>query len=288
MPEQYYGYSLDFGGVSDLTQLAEDVTNYDYDEFSEYNSNDVLPSILGATMVKNQFGGNTPQIKTILDLCNTNAADEGLCRGFSAESVFQLQSGPNKSARALPATTVHLRERYPEAFLCWESITAPESGLATIGFQTDFLGTPTRDTGQALTAKTPTDQKYELGPAKWTIGATLYDPCIDSWTWNNNINKKQRGCSGSDYLAYSAIRNAKPQLTIRTEDIPDVWQTNSMPALASGVAYLRAVDGAGAVADGTPSHIKLTVNSGRIRPSSPTELIVDITSFTIDTASTIT
>lgn len=285
---QYYGYSLDFGGVSTLTQIAEDMTNYEYDEFAEFNSNDVLPSILGATRSRDQFNGNTTAIKTILDLCNANAADEGVCRGFATESVFQIQSAPNKSARDLAASLVHLRERFAEAFLCWDSINAPENGLATIGFSTQFLGAATRDTGAALVAATPTDQKYKLGPVEWTIGATPYTPCIDSWSWSNNLNKRERGCSGSDKLKYIGIRNSRPQLTVNSQEIADVWQTNTMPTIASGVAYLRAISGAEADADVSTTHIKLTITSGKIRPVSPTQLIIDISAFSIDTASAIT
>jgi len=287
----YYPNAIKFPSGNAITQLEEMTPEYNFEALIKHGGSAVNPTFTGSRHSKPAFQFETLQIDEILNRCTSpnNIAKAFPSGGGNIDLEWML--GKDLEERELAASTVHEIDRMTKAMLSWQTINAPADGEdATI----QALLSPTLDGSNppiqkvhdtAITVTSLVQAVYKGGPIAINTTPLNKNMCVESWTWQNQIEYQFRLCSNNQYLKYAGIRRFVPMVDIVTDNIDDVRALLPTGAgLTSFDAYLvKNTSGGMELSRSTDVHIKLSATAGKAVPVQPRTLRVYMQSFTVDT-----
>ena len=286
-PKVFYPSALVPPTGPPITQVEQIPLAPGFEDISVIPGGGVFPGFTGSSRSEPSFQVSTSQIKTVLDLCVQDSIAVG---GQSANFDIEYQRGQNLQTRFPSSSDEHTRLRVTDWLFAWDSINAPENGLAEISTMlkpiSDGTNPPVvRQSGVPLSAAPAVQHVYGVGPV-FLNGEPI---CVESWSWQNNLTYKTKVCSGLAYLGYASVQTSSPIATIQTEDRDAV-----LSYLPSGSGqtllefYLRRKSQGGLNEPNvSPVHIRLAALLGTVKPDSDSALKVQVHSFTTDTAAAI-
>lgn len=248
------------------------------------------------------FEITTTQLATALALTGLPGAD------LSGGNVdFYLKRTVGNGLRVADATTSHTRYRAANVFLGWDSISADQSGEASINLRAiclwDGSNEPIVPAGSVALAGTPSAAEYFAAGPVAVNGTTING--VQSINIDLQPEYKIVFGDGEVWPTFCYVASINPKITINALD--NSWASLGLDgtALTSCAIYLRKLAANGTrVANGTAEHLKFSATNGIAYPESssggnndetPTTLILELASanataapLTLSTASAIT
>jgi hypothetical protein len=253
-----------FPGAQFLSELTDTTPAANIDMLVGKAAGHPDPLFLANQGVKPDVRFNTPQLKTILDLCSTAFVAD--LSGGNTDLFYKQVT--NLGVRLAAATTSHLRFRMASSVLYWTSIGAQHQQIASLAGRIVpiYNGTnaPIVPAGSLALSGTPAAAEYyTLGPV---VINTVTLPGVQSWTLDLGIRVMEVSSDGDVYTTFCAIQEREPVLEVTSLET-GAWATYGLDgtAVSALVFYLRkkAADG-GNVANGTTGHMSFTAGGGKI------------------------
>jgi hypothetical protein len=180
------------------------------------------------------------------------------------------RQGQNLGERYAVASAYHERLRLSRALVVWDTIRATHQQTAEIACRLfavyDGLNNPIVQVGTGALAGTPAAvQYYTLGPT-YVNGVRLENEVDFNLT--SGLQILQSGSAGEIWDRFAGIQQTDDKLTLNLHGKPwAAYGITGASIVTTVVQYLRAKQADGAnVADGTPSHIRITASNGNIVP----------------------
>lgn len=246
---------------TDITQLTDVTPSHGFTDLVEYASGQTAPQFTGSEMSVPDITFTTRQLKSILDLVNT----QGVSKDLSAANLnvdLLYKKGQAHGFRVADATLGHLRVRLESNTLVyWTGIRASQGSSAEMSVRLlpvwDTVNNPMVVTGSLALAGTSTaTEVYTLG--RIDLNGTDIS-AVQDVDFSNNIVPEEVADSGEAFISYGAINRFEPTLTFRSRDTTLLSTYGATgTALTSFEVYFRkrAANGIN-VADATTQHIRL-------------------------------
>jgi len=264
----FYPHAIDLdAGTNVISELTDVTPAINSQDIVEYSAAETAPMYGGSFGAIPDINFTTPQIKTILDLIDT----EGVSKDLSAANVdLWYRKGAASGSRTATATLAHERYRLTtNAMMILGSLEASQGAVATVRTRLlpiwDGSTVPMVFTGSlALSGTSAASEFFTLGKVDLNgtdIGA------VQSLSIDYQVEMEEVQDSGEPYISYGAIRRFAPRVTITTRDTTLLGTYGvAGTALTASDFYFRKLNANGnVVADVTAGHIKLNATAGVIR-----------------------
>lgn len=276
------------GSTLAITQFEDAELEFNWEEVSQMSAGSVFPQFTGMESQKPEIATSTTQIQSVIEAMTFDGTAIPMI-----DSFFEWQQGANMGTREPATANKHTRVTASRALFYWKTIQANETGLATL----DFCWKPVVD-ASANPVFIPTfDQTLDQVPAfneAWRVGPVVLNYnsgvdgsaqsetlCNSGWTWDNNIQLKEKTCAGLDSPSYTAIEKSVPVARIPVENIEDVLKLYRGGTVTSVDFFLRrALQGGTNVPATTASHMKLSSAVGTAKPMTNKSIGIQMHSWT--------
>jgi hypothetical protein len=261
----WFLHGVVFSGGQFLSELTDLSPATNIDELTGYAAGHPDPLFLAARAIKPHLQFDTPQLKTILDLCGTAFIAD--LSGGNTDLHYKLAA--NRGVRAAAASAVHQRLRMATGAMYWEEVSAAHQQDATLKAKIvpTYNGTnaPIVPAGTLALAGVPAAAEfYTLGPVLIN-GAELAG--IKSVRIALSPEVIEESAGGDVYPTFFAIGQRQPVIEITSLEA-GAWVSFGLDGTAlngstGAVCYLRKK-----TADGTNSAtaaIAFTALNGRIQ-----------------------
>ena len=253
--------------ISQIEDLTPQVTT---DRLVAYASGWPQPLFVANKKQTIEITFRTTAVKQILDAIVAGGNNYGLdCSAGNVDLLYR--KGYPSGLRYADASLVHQRFRIASGFMHWQSIAAVSDPDATITCRLiptyDGTNAPVVPAGTvALSGTSAAGTYWGLGPVG-VNGALLTGE--QDWSLDLGETLERATGGGEMWESYVGIRTINPVARIRL--LREPWANAGLlgTSLTALSLYLRAKSSdAGFVANGTPSHIKITAAGGNIVPES--------------------
>lgn len=269
VPSVYYlhGIALPTGAL--ISELQDATPTLTTQRLIGFTAGHHQPLFMATQSQKLEISFTTLALKQVLDYIATGLNPYGV--GISAAVDLIYKKGKDLAFREAAADAVHYRLRVMKSLLYWRSIRAPHGGPVTMDCRLliayDGVNNPIIPAGSVAATGTPVvTQYYTLGPVSVN---TVALGGVQDVTINANEQEEESGSDGEIWSTYAGLKTASPSATIRA--IGEPWRSMGLngTAISALNLFLRAKSANGGnVANGTPSHLKITAVNGRIDPDS--------------------
>ncbi|MGB1278277.1 MAG: hypothetical protein ACPG77_21200, partial [Nannocystaceae bacterium] len=188
----YKPSAIVFASGDPITQVDQLNVDFGFEAFAVHGAGQTLPGFSGNMSSRPQLDFETTQVDDILSRCAT----DGFVGSLIGSNVdLQWRKHENTETYYAHAGTEHVNLRSANSMLYWDSISAPQDGLATIGaswcpISVSSAAPLIMTSGVAITAGSVYDT-YKLGPVNITTASVDKTLCTQGWSWSNNAQTQK-------------------------------------------------------------------------------------------------